>query len=376
MSPHDGSAPKTERRELDQYFTPQPLADALVARIAADGWWHGGRVLEPSAGKGAFVRACASLLATESITTVDVDPERCAELSHIPETSCFEYDFLDFETDDNTEWSEYELIIGNPPYGSAEQHVRHALEHRARFGVVAFLLRMGFLESEERAAFWKEHPASKVYVLSQRPSFTGEGKTDRGQSYGLFVWATWHRGPTELEVISWREPKKRERKVEDCRQSMDGLLTIPEGQNLKEELVRRKLVPPDAWSARACPCGMRVKRSSKADGQSRSGRSNVTSAGCSGDSAKSCWPGAASASGFTTRRSSPCMCGGGSRLRNSRDSRRRGEEDGAPQPLYLAYKNLKPYIVQHLDDVHAAPLMHRSLKGNVVHGIRADIMKP
>jgi hypothetical protein len=250
MSADGTPAPTTERRPLDQYFTPDDLARALVQRLASDGWWHGGRVLEPSAGKGAFVRACASLIATESITTIDVDPDRCAELSRIQETSCFELDFLDFDTDDNdTEWAEYELIIGNPPYGNAEQHVRHALEHRARFGVVAFLLRMGFLESEERAPFWREHPASKVYVLSQRPSFTGEGKTDRGQSYGLFVWATWHRGPTELEVLSWREPKKRNGKTDDSRPPMGGpgMIEIPEGGDLKAELVKRKLVPEDAW---------------------------------------------------------------------------------------------------------------------------------
>lgn len=58
---------------------------------------------------------------------------------------------------------------------------------------------------------------------------------------------------------------------------------------------------------------------------------------------------------------------------------RRRDEDGggsggAQKPLYLAYKNLKPYISKHLAGVHEAPLVHRSLKGNLVHGIRADII--
>ena len=50
MSADGTPAPTTERRPLDQYFTPDDLARALVQRLASDGWWHGGRVLEPSAG--------------------------------------------------------------------------------------------------------------------------------------------------------------------------------------------------------------------------------------------------------------------------------------------------------------------------------------
>lgn len=200
----DGSAsPQAERRELDGYFTPRPLADALTDRLVDDGWWRGGVVLEPSAGMGAFIESTGRLQ-PQYVRAMDLDPVRCAELREHTTADVMEGDFLDQLVD-----VAFELIIGNPPYSDAEAHVRHALEFRARFGVVAFLLRMGFLESEERAPFWREHPASKVYVLSQRPSFTGNGKTDRGQSYGFFVWATWHRGPTELEVFSWREPARK-----------------------------------------------------------------------------------------------------------------------------------------------------------------------
>jgi len=251
VSPPDGSPPKNERRPLDQYFTPDDLAEALVSRLASDGWWRGGRVLEPSAGKGAFVRAAIGLSPTpRQVLAVDLDRDRAQELGYIrfgPGTvDVTGSDFL--ALNGPAQWA---LVIGNPPYSEAEAHTRKALSLRSRFGVVAFLLRMGFLESEERAAFWREHPASKVYVLSQRPSFTGEGKTDRGQSYGLFVWATWHRGPTELEVLSWRQPKKRngsqDRAATPEDPPMTGMIEVPEGADLKEELLKRGLVKPDAW---------------------------------------------------------------------------------------------------------------------------------
>jgi hypothetical protein len=189
---------ETGRRTNDAYFTPQALAHALVGKLHTDKWWRGGSILEPSAGRGAFAIAAAFLPYREAVHAVDADPIRIAELPKqvgAVDVIARCADFLDIE-------GSFNLIIGNPPYSGAEAHARHALSLRARHGVVAFLLRLAFLESQERQPFWSEHPASKIYVLSERPSFTG-GKTDNS-AYGFFVWANWHRGPTEMEVMSWR----------------------------------------------------------------------------------------------------------------------------------------------------------------------------
>ncbi len=51
---------------------------------------------------------------------------------------------------------------------------------------------------------------------------------------------------------------------------------------------------------------------------------------------------------------------------------RRGSERGAREPLFLAFKNLKPFIDKHLGDVSTMPF--RTLSGNVAHGIRADVI--
>ncbi len=189
------------RRMFDAYFTAQPVADALVRCLERDCFWRGGTVLEPSAGRGAFVRAVAVLEPkSDGIDAIDIDPIRVNELRGIEGRRVCEYqaDFLEWAPQQRG----YDLIVGNPPYSHAEAHVRHALSLRSRCGVVAFLLRLAFLESQERVEFWKEHPASKVYVLSQRPSFTGGG-TDKA-AYGFFVWDKCCRTTTTLEVISWR----------------------------------------------------------------------------------------------------------------------------------------------------------------------------
>jgi hypothetical protein len=93
-------------------------------------------------------------------------------------------DFLVLDFDRKLDW-----VVGNPPFGDAAAHVRKALALRPRYGV-AFLLRLGFLESEKRRAFWLENPLSEVHVLTRRPSFTVSG-TDSA-AYGFFVWRTDH----------------------------------------------------------------------------------------------------------------------------------------------------------------------------------------
>lgn len=51
--------------------------------------------------------------------------------------------------------------------------------------------------------------------------------------------------------------------------------------------------------------------------------------------------------------------------------RRETDEAGARTPLYLAFKNLSPYVIKHLGDVHATPLRYRTLTGNTAQGIAA-----
>lgn len=56
-------------------------------------------------------------------------------------------------------------------------------------------------------------------------------------------------------------------------------------------------------------------------------------------------------------------------------STRRDDEDGGSRvPLYLAFKNLQPFVSKHLGDELAMPLKYRTQSGGIAHGIRADII--
>ena len=88
------------------------------------------------------------------------------------------------EGEDFFDWSEQtDLIFTNPPFSIAQEFIEHSLEHAK---CVVMLLRINFLGSKKRYDFWKKNPASAMYVLTKRPSFTGKG-TDATE-YAWFVW--------------------------------------------------------------------------------------------------------------------------------------------------------------------------------------------
>jgi len=53
--------------------------------------------------------------------------------------------------------------------------------------------------------------------------------------------------------------------------------------------------------------------------------------------------------------------------------RERGHE-GALVPLYLAFKNIEPFVNTYLGDVHVKPLKYRTLGGSIAHGITAELI--
>lgn len=177
-----------QRDKLDRYYTPDNVARACTDRLTIP---DGATVLEPSVGGGAFVRAVlAATRGTADITGCDLDPE--ADGLHL----CDEHvigDFLDYAD----MMGPFDLVIGNPPYADAADHVRAALRVAPR---VAFLLRLNLLESVRRVKFWQETPLASVHVLSKRPSFTGGG-TD-ATAYAFFVWDKAHTGPAKVYWIS------------------------------------------------------------------------------------------------------------------------------------------------------------------------------
>jgi methylase of polypeptide subunit release factors len=191
----------------DDRFTPLSLATALVSTLPLR---EGMFILEPSAGDGAFVRAlhhaCAARsLDTHSIMLVAVEPnadyhpllrERFARGGFNGYVYHGTFETLDAGT--------FDWVIGNPPYTLAEAHARLALSIASEG--VGFLLRLNFLGTEDRMAFWREHLATVLAALTERPSFSSDGGTDATE-YGWYMWrqhAAFVDPFTRLFPLAWK----------------------------------------------------------------------------------------------------------------------------------------------------------------------------
>ncbi len=100
-------------------------------------------------------------------------------------------------------------IISNPPYGVAERFASRALSLAPK---VALLVTSKFLYSQRRYQLFADHPPSKIYFLSSRPSMPpgdaylrGEIKATGGKAD--YCWIIWEAGRPP-EAPGWlRKPR-------------------------------------------------------------------------------------------------------------------------------------------------------------------------
>jgi hypothetical protein len=142
-----------------------------------------GTLLEPAAGDGALIAAVNAKLGPRDWLAVEsraTTATACQAAGAYPVIT----DFLTWEPPAGTT-DAVSTVITNPPFSLCEEFIRHADEICPAADLV-FLVRLGFLSSQERVALWQEVGIPDVYVLPNRPSFTGNGKTDSSD----YAWLT------------------------------------------------------------------------------------------------------------------------------------------------------------------------------------------
>lgn len=101
------------------------------------------------------------------------------------------------------------LVIANPPFSQFEEFLDYAMKlaDRNLNTSVMFLLRLNALGAQKRYDFWRGHRRPALRVLSQRPSFTGDGHTDSTE----YAWYLWRRGGVEWgdnwPALNWYAPQ-------------------------------------------------------------------------------------------------------------------------------------------------------------------------
>lgn len=165
-----------QRRAFDWYGTPAwPVRRLLEAVVLPDGDW-----LEPAVGDGAIVRAvnsCPNIeLGRVTWTTLDIRPEAKAHV------------IGDFLTHDFGQ-RRFSVAITNPPYSLAFDFAKKCM---GLANVTVLLLRLNWLEGNEKVGSkdWIRDNMPDVYVLPNRPTFTGGGND--ACAYAWMIWRAKH----------------------------------------------------------------------------------------------------------------------------------------------------------------------------------------
>jgi len=173
----------SRRSPADFYPTPAWCVRRLLDEVVLPG----GGWVEPCAGDGAIVRA-VSAVRDDVVWTCNEVRATCEEplrglgaTVRIGETQGWRPD------------ERAAVAITNPPFRLAMDMVAWSRRHA---DVAVLLLRLNFVATARRAPFMRAHPPD-VYVLPNRPSFTGRG-TDSIE----YAWFVWGQGGGRLRVLA------------------------------------------------------------------------------------------------------------------------------------------------------------------------------
>tara|TARA_A100000171_G_scaffold51682_2_gene66749 strand:- start:373 stop:951 length:579 start_codon:yes stop_codon:yes gene_type:complete len=167
-----------DRQKDDFYATPFEATEQLLNVEKFDG-----KIYEPCCGQGHISKVLEKKgYEVESSDLVD----RGFGKSNI--------DFL-------MEYKKRDNIITNPPYGRLLMQFVNQTQNIAQ-NKIALLLKLTFLEGQERKKFFKIHPPTRVHVFSKRLALMKNGESYDGGMMAL-AWFVWDKKSTKLTTINW-----------------------------------------------------------------------------------------------------------------------------------------------------------------------------
>lgn len=177
----------TARQEGDFYETPAWAVHRLLdVWRPPPGLW-----LEPSCGMGSIIRAVNEWpgWATEAEERpawrcVDIDPFKIEAVWQEPGIKfAIAGDYVRWNLPPEIRVQRFDACVMNPPYSLADRFVKTAL---GQCDVVAALLRLNWLAGAQRARWLRGNEPGAVFVLPNRPDFTGGGGD--ATDYAWMVW--------------------------------------------------------------------------------------------------------------------------------------------------------------------------------------------
>ena len=202
-------------RPHNEFFeTPKWAIDAYFQRLTLEenpcalDWHAGVDFLEPAAGEGAVIRSAREHLNLRTVSAVELNPSRSIILKNrLLASHLYAMDVRHFAVRAMARGWKYDSIVTNPPFSLAQTYAESMIPLLRPGGKLALLLRLAFMESQERVKFHIANP-SDIYVLPRRPSFFGDGKSDMA----AYAWFSWP-GKGHWEILQTPAAVHREREI-------------------------------------------------------------------------------------------------------------------------------------------------------------------
>lgn len=184
--------------DLDFYPTP-PIATQALLRAEA----FSGRIWEPACGDGSMSEAL--LAGGHDVVSSDIEDRGYGTggVDFLALSEAFDSEMLDRLRSPN--------IVTNPPYKRrmGQRFVEQALSLTT--GKVAMVMRLQFLEGQERVGFFESTPLARIHVFSYRVNISSNWRTYGScDGYGgmvPYVWYVWEHGHVGPATIHWlRKP--------------------------------------------------------------------------------------------------------------------------------------------------------------------------
>lgn len=190
------STNRGRERNLDDFYVTQPqLTQRITETIDSKFKFKNSKsttIIDLGCGTGNFLDACKKTWSNAKIIGIEKNLELAKEAHRRG------HDIIISDAINEAVNIDDAIVIGNPPYNQADQFILKWLPHCR---LIIFLLRLNFLGGKKRYDnLWSKYPASYIWVLPRRPSFTPDGRTDSIE-YAIFVWERNHSGSTELRHL-------------------------------------------------------------------------------------------------------------------------------------------------------------------------------